>query len=292
MASDEGSAVSWQEWNELEASAWVLAPRPDDDKYTRGVLGAVTGSASYPGAAVLGVEAAVRAGAGMVRYLGDQRPSDLVLSARPEAVTRPGRVQAWLIGSGTDAAERDDAARERIEHALGDGVPLVLDAGALDLARRAPAATVLTPHAGELTTMLAAYGVQADRARVRADPASSAQRAADLTGCVVLLKGRITHVVAPRSLTAPDDVPRAVRVEAPTSWAATAGSGDVLGGIGGALVAAQSEAVLEEPARLVAIAATGAWVHARAAELAADGGPVPALEIAGAAPRIIARLLG
>ncbi|WP_291045798.1 ADP/ATP-dependent (S)-NAD(P)H-hydrate dehydratase [Herbiconiux sp.] len=292
MASDEGSAVSWREWNEVEASAWVRAPRSDDDKYTRGVLGVITGSASYPGAAVLGVEAAVRAGAGMVRYLGDQRPSGLVLSARPEAVTKPGRVQAWLIGSGTDAAERDDAARERIEHALGDGVPLVLDAGALDLAPRAPATTVLTPHAGELTTLLAAFGVQTDRAGVRADPASSAQHAADLTGCVVLLKGRITHVVAPRSLAAPDDVPRAVRVEAPTSWAATAGSGDVLGGIVGALVAAQSEAVLEEPARLVAIAATGAWVHARAAELAADGGPVPALEIAGAAPRIIARLLG
>jgi hydroxyethylthiazole kinase-like uncharacterized protein yjeF len=292
MASDEGSAVSWREWNELEASAWVRAPRADDDKYTRGVVGVVTGSASYPGAAVLGVEAAVRAGAGMVRYLGDQRPSDLVLSARPEVVTKPGRVQAWLLGSGTDAAERDDAARERVEHALGDGVPLVLDAGALDLATRAPAATVLTPHAGELTTLLAAFGVQTDRASVRAAPASFAQRAADLSGCVVLLKGRITHVAAPRSPAAADGVPLAVRVEAPTSWAATAGSGDVLGGIVGALVAAQSEAVLEEPARLVAIAATGAWVHARAAELAADGGPVPALEIARAAPRIIARLLG
>lgn len=283
--------MSWQEWNELEASAWVRAPRADDDKYSRGVLGVVTGSASYPGAAVLGVEAAVRSGAGMVRYLGDERPSDLVLSARPEAVTKPGRVQAWLIGSGTDASERDDAARQRIGHALGDGVPLVLDAGVLDLADQVTGPAVLTPHAGELTTLLGALGVQTDRATVQADAASWARRAADLTGCVVLLKGRTTHVCAPQSMAGPHDAPRAVRVEAPTSWAATAGSGDVLGGIVGALVAAQSDAVREQPARLVALAATGAWVHARAAELAADGGPVPALEIARAAPRIIARLL-
>ncbi|MFB2584151.1 ADP-dependent NAD(P)H-hydrate dehydratase [Herbiconiux liukaitaii] len=281
-----------QDWNELAASAWVRAPGPDDDKYSRGVLGVVTGSESYPGAAVLGVEAAVRTGLGMVRYLGDEAPSRLVLQARPEVVTKSGRVQAWLLGSGTDAAERDAAASERLEHALADAVPLVLDAGALDLADRARGRAVLTPHAGELVRVLAAFGVTVDRAAVQADPAAHAQRAADLSGCVVLLKGQVTHIAAPESMTTDRaGVPATARVEAPTSWAATAGSGDVLGGILGALVAGHSEAVLEDPARLVPLAATAAWVHTWAAERAADGGPVAALDIAHAVPRIIARLL-
>ena len=65
-----------------------------------------TGSEAYPGAAVLGVEAAWRTGLGMVRYLGSERPAGLVLAHRPETVTAEGRVQAWVIGSGTDASTR------------------------------------------------------------------------------------------------------------------------------------------------------------------------------------------
>src|SRR3954454_6533537 len=85
-----------------DAAAWIAVPGPSDDKYSRGVLGVVTGSARYPGAAVLGVDAALHTGVGMVRYLGAGRPTRLVLGRRPEAVTADGRVQAWLLGSGQE----------------------------------------------------------------------------------------------------------------------------------------------------------------------------------------------
>ncbi|PPH08849.1 MULTISPECIES: NAD(P)H-hydrate dehydratase, partial [unclassified Rathayibacter] len=116
-----------------EAARSIRVPREDDDKYTRGVLGIATGSERYPGAAVLGVEAAVRTGVGMVRYLGPERPAGLVLARRPEVVTAVGRVQAWLVGSGTSAEDRSDEERRTLIEQLHSGVPVVLDAGALDL---------------------------------------------------------------------------------------------------------------------------------------------------------------
>src|SRR6185312_9288269 len=85
-----------------QAARWIAVPGPGDDKYARGVVGFVTGSAPYPGAAVLGVEAAARTGVGMIRYLGPGRATRLVLQRRPEAVTVDGRVQAWVLGSGQD----------------------------------------------------------------------------------------------------------------------------------------------------------------------------------------------
>lgn len=287
--SDQADApVHWREWSELAASECIAEPGPDDDKYSRGVLGVVTGSDEFPGAAVLGVSAAVRTGLGMVRYLGAPRAADLVLRARPEIVTAPGRVQAWLIGSGMNAGDRDDPTRDALEHAIDDGVPVVVDAGALDLVERIAVPAVLTPHAGELVTLLKRFGDDVDRASVSADPERWAARAADASGHVVLLKGRVTHVAAPL---AGAGERRAARVEAPSSWAATAGSGDVLGGVVGALVATHSREVLEDPGLLVALAATGAFVHAWAAERASDHGPIAALDIAEAVPRVVARLV-
>ena len=70
-----------------QATRWIAVPGVDDDKYARGVVGFVTGSSQYPGAAVLGVEAAAHAGVGMIRYLGPGRPTRLVLQRRTEAVT-------------------------------------------------------------------------------------------------------------------------------------------------------------------------------------------------------------
>lgn len=282
-----GMTTNWRDWTELVASECIAVPAADDDKYRRGVLGIVTGSREYPGAAVLGVQAAVRTGVGMVRYLGPPRASDLVLQSRPEIVTAAGRVQAWLIGSGMSAETRTDAARERLAAATADGMPLVVDAGALDLLGDLRGPAVLTPHAGELVTVLKAAGCEVDRAGIVADPEQWAERAADLTGQVVLLKGRITHVCGPDR----DGGRTAARVEAPSSWAATAGSGDVLGGIVGALVATNSDAVLADPDRLVALAATGAYIHAWAAHSASGGGPIAALDIAEAVPGIVARLV-
>ncbi|MGA1837789.1 ADP/ATP-dependent (S)-NAD(P)H-hydrate dehydratase [Herbiconiux sp. 11R-BC] len=285
--------VDWRDWNELAAAQCIAVPRAADDKYARGVLGVVTGSIEYPGAAVLGVEAAVRTGLGMVRYLGPRHPAELVLRARPEVVTAPGRVQAWLLGSGMDPARRTDEAKALLEAALAGGEPLVVDAGALDLVGAVTAPAVLTPHAGELVTLLSAAGVEVDRAAVNADPRRWAAVAADATGHVVLLKGRVTHVCAPLRLGRADGGGRiAARVEAPSSWAATAGSGDVLGGVVGALLATHADGIRDDPALLVSLAATGAYVHAWAADRAADGGPIAALDIAEAVPRIVARLAG
>ncbi|MFT4214794.1 MAG: NAD(P)H-hydrate dehydratase, partial [Microbacterium sp.] len=120
------AAPGAREWTLAEAAAALRAPTAADDKYARGVVGLRTGSDLYPGAAVLGVEAAWRTGVGMVRYLGPAR--DLVLARRPETVTVPGRVQAWVIGSGT--AERAAQERAALEELLAGSVPVVVDAGA------------------------------------------------------------------------------------------------------------------------------------------------------------------
>lgn len=274
---------AWRTWTESDTRAQLRAPEPADDKYSRGVLGVLTGSAQYPGAAVLGVEAAARSGAGMVRYLGDPEAARLVLQRRPEIVTAPGRVQAWLIGSGMDAAHRTGGTADRIEEALGQNVPVVLDAGALDLAGRAAGPTVLTPHAGELVTLLGGRGVDTDRATVSSAPAEWAQRAADLLGVTVLLKGHVTHVAEPGG--------GGIRVEGGPAWLATAGSGDVLGGILGALVSARSEDVLAGQSDLASLAAAAAALHGAAGTLASGGGPLVALDIAEAVPRVMAALL-
>ena len=140
------------EWTAEHAAGVLRMPTASDDKYSRGVLGVRTGSERYPGAAVLGVEAAHRTGLGMVRYLGPERPTALVLARRPETVTADGRVQAWLIGSGTDASERRAAETRALRDLLAGEVPVVVDAGALDLVADAPgsapwrAPVVVTPH--------------------------------------------------------------------------------------------------------------------------------------------------
>ncbi|MDO3699023.1 NAD(P)H-hydrate dehydratase, partial [Curtobacterium flaccumfaciens] len=119
-----------------DAAAWVTAPTGESTKYRRGVLGIATGSDQYPGAAVLGVDAAVHTGVGMVRYVGPARATDHVLTRRPEVVSGVGRVQAWLVGSGISAptlGELDETTAAGFSHASDDGVPVVVDAGAIPL---------------------------------------------------------------------------------------------------------------------------------------------------------------
>lgn len=148
--------TAFTEWTTDDAARHIAVPGPGDDKYSRGVLGIMTGSDRYPGAAILGVEAALRTGVGMVRYLGPSHAGDLVLARRPEAVTAHGRVQAWLLGSGMDPVERDVAA---LEPALTQALPTVLDGGALDLHDRTTGPVVITPHYRELGRLV---GVGAD----------------------------------------------------------------------------------------------------------------------------------
>ncbi|RYG76805.1 NAD(P)H-hydrate epimerase [Yimella sp. RIT 621] len=256
-----------------EASdATRLWPTPGafDDKYSRGVLGVMTGSESYPGAAVLGVTAAVTTGVGMVRYIGPRRATDLVLGSVPEIVSGPGRVQAWLLGSGWDG---HGGAPELVDGLLDDILPIVLDAGALDLLdepRSAP--TLLTPHAGELKRLAQRLGLE------HTQGVPGARAVADALGAHVLLKGATTLIVPPSSTGGP----LVSQTDGP-AWLATAGSGDVLAGMIGALVAS-GLGVTEA-------GALGVLLHGRAAHLANPGGPVRALDVARCAGQAVAEFL-
>ncbi|QCQ15448.1 NAD(P)H-hydrate dehydratase [Microbacterium sp. RG1] len=247
-------------------------PTADDDKYSRGVVGLRTGSADYPGAAVLGVSAAWRTGCGMVRYIGPSRAADMVLAHRPETVTAPGRVQAWVIGSGTDAASRDASETEALREVLAGREPVVVDAGALDLAPDATAPMILTPHGREFARLRDALGL----APIGDREAETAQTAREM-GAVVLLKGAVTLVADP------DGGLRRIRSGVP--WLATAGTGDVLAGALGAVVAGAVVAGEPSPARLADAAAAAAWLHGHAGALAAGrrgsrGGPITAGDVA------------
>lgn len=257
-------------WTPADAAACIAVPHAGDDKYTRGVLGVVTGSDQYPGAAVLGVEAALRTGVGMVRYLGPARPTALVLQRRPEAVASDGRVQAWLLGSGMDPVDRDTSVMER---ALAQGLPTVLDGGALDLRAKTAGPVVLTPHYRELARVL---GV--DVRDVAAEPAEWARRASVELDATVLLKGSTTYVAGAGTL---------ISVTGAPAWLATAGAGDALGGILGALVATHAD----EPGMLPQLAATAALVHGLAAERASAGGPLTILDLCAAVSGVVAELV-
>lgn len=200
------------------AAAWPV-PGAQDHKYSRGVVGVDTGSATYPGAARLGVAGALYTGAGMVRYLGTAD----VVSHFPSAVAAPGRCQAYVVGSGW--ADRDDAATRLAERVAA--APCVIDADALHpdlLAGLDLSQSLLTPHAGELARLLGR-----DRGDVESDPVGSTRAVAQRFGTTVLLKGA-------RQFVASGD---RVQVAVPgPAWTARAGSGDVLAGACGALLAA------------------------------------------------------
>ncbi|MBE5458970.1 NAD(P)H-hydrate dehydratase [Mycobacteroides abscessus] len=253
------------------AAAWPV-PGPADDKYTQGVTGVLAGSSTYPGAAVLCSGAAVAATSGMVRYAGTAAAE--VVSHWPEVIATQteeaaGRVQAWVIGPGYGTAERQTRTLRRV---LSTSLPVLVDADALtmlaehpdlaDLVASRPAATVLTPHAGEFARL--AGGPPGP------DRVDAARSLAVRLKATVLLKGNVTVIARPDGT--------AYVNRAHGSWAATAGSGDVLAGVIGALLSA---GIAADKA-----AAMGAYVHARAAAAAAaDPGP-------GKAPISASRLLG
>jgi hydroxyethylthiazole kinase-like uncharacterized protein yjeF len=247
------------------AACWPV-PGPKDDKYTQGVTGVLAGSAMYPGAAVLCTGAAVAATSGMVRYAGSAAAE--VVSHWPEVVAAhsaasAGRVQSWVVGPGLGTDETGAAA---LWFALETDLPVIVDADGLtilsahpDLVANRRAPTVLTPHAGEFARL--AGSPPGD------DRVGAARRLADHLGATVLLKGNVTVIADPGSVGS--SAAPVYLNSAGQSWAATAGSGDVLSGIIGALLAAGLPAAQA--------AAAAAFVHARAANLAAaDPGPNPA----------------
>lgn len=245
-----------------DVAALLPTPGAADNKYTRGVVGLVAGSAAYPGAGVLSAGAAINGGAGMVRYAGSA--ADAIRANYPEVVVaqdaRPSElhVQAWTVGPGIGT---DDAARELLADVLATEQPVLVDADAITLLARSPellagrsAPTVLTPHDGEFARI--ADGPSADRL-------ASARAAARDLGAVVLLKGNATVVAAPDG--------RAWINPTGTPWLGTAGSGDVLSGLIGSLLASGVEAPLA--------AAAGAFVHGVAGQLAASAGPPSAVDV-------------
>jgi hydroxyethylthiazole kinase-like uncharacterized protein yjeF len=271
--------LRYTKWTSKDAAAHIAVPKVDDDKYSRGVLGIITGSTEYPGAAVLGVEAALRTGVGMVRYLGPERASNLVLARRPEAVTANGRVQVWLMGSGMDAAIGGGESTAAMEDAVKQPVPIILDGGAFGLHPSTHGPTVITPHFRELARVIGG-----DVEAISEDPATAAAKAADLLGITVLLKGHTTYIAAP-------DGTR-LMASSGSSWLATAGSGDALGGVLGALVATHSRQIADDPSDLARLAATAAVIHGLAGKRASKGGPITILDLTAALPATIAALLG
>lgn len=264
-------------WTPSGIRELIAVPGTGDDKYSRGVLGVVTGSDDYPGAAVLGVDAALHTGVGMVRYLGPTRVAPLVVSRRPEVVTVDGRVQAWLIGSGMEAGSREPLTESRIATALGSGDPVVLDAGAMGLAGESLGPVVITPHRGELARLL---GV--DVAEISTDPESWVERAAKEYGATVILKGHTTLICGAGGK---------FSITAPTTWLATAGTGDALAGVLGAFVASHAADVIKDDALMSHLAAAAVFVHGRAGQFAGAGGPFTVLDLNAALPAVIAGLL-
>ncbi|RRO80084.1 bifunctional ADP-dependent NAD(P)H-hydrate dehydratase/NAD(P)H-hydrate epimerase, partial [Corynebacterium bovis] len=216
---------------ERRAPVVDIRPGATSDKYSGGVVGVLAGSAAYPGAGVLATTGAVRATPSMVRYVGSGR--DEIVRALPEVVAVSGlddcgRVQAWVVGPGrgTGQAEREELAAllDRPEPLVVDADALTLLAGDADLRRALTdrdAPTVLTPHAGEFARLAPDLPVDGDRL-------GAARALARRLGVIVLLKGRFTVVTDGTDTTV---------VDSGTSWSATPGSGDVLSGILGALVA-------------------------------------------------------
>lgn len=278
------------------AAESIRLPHLEDGKYSRGVVGLVTGSARYPGAAVLTAKAAARSNVGMIRYMGPQRAQDMVLTAVPETVLGKGHVQSWVVGSGVPSNDSDgageDVQRETIaallkHYALADddspeGVqrnaeacampPIVVDAGALSLLpAHMPPQVTITPHAGELATLLnRLHHDDADtpltRQDVQAEPLRYATMAHQLTGATVLLKGAITMVVGADG----EGESRVMLSGRAPAWLGTAGAGDVLAGMLGALLAQQGGLLADEPARLPEIAASAAYLHGLAAATASE----------------------
>ncbi|WP_071129437.1 bifunctional ADP-dependent NAD(P)H-hydrate dehydratase/NAD(P)H-hydrate epimerase [Varibaculum massiliense] len=289
-------------------------PGPEDHKYTRGVVQVVAGSAAFPLTGVLCVEGAGRAGAGMVRYVGPEDAAFAILSRFPEAVSGAGKHQCLLVGPGVDPKDsaRVREALNQAVQAATSGIPLVLDAGAIDLypqiISQIPGGTlthrtILTPHAGEAARLLSTLGAGGgrggvSRAEVEASPAAWVQYLADKTGATVLLKGAVTLIASAEGT-------MFSQAGAPY-WTGTAGSGDVLAGIVGAVLA-QHQARAEQtghqlsPSQVSAAVASAAWVHARAARKAAGlpfscsqpdsvnnlGAPVVATDIARQVPGAI-----
>lgn len=289
---------------------YLLKPEADSHKYSRGVVRIIAGSQRFPGAGLLCVAGASHSGVGMIRLNAPERVENLVLAAHPQIVpdgpALTGACDALVLGPGLDAQKADwDALAQLLEN-----TPAVIDASALEPVcvlikegkLRLRAYHILTPHEGELARCLNLFaGTDTDKtageiAKKLADKADKplgkfaaetspalqrriqgSQQLAALTGACVLAKGNRTVVV--------DAEAQVYLLPAATPWLATAGSGDVLAGLMGGLLAlnvraraghvdtasASGSAASADAAALApAIAQLAARLHALAGQLAAE----------------------
>ena len=273
-------------WKSKDAASCIVIPSDLDHKYSRGTLGVIAGSAKYPGAAVLTTRAAIATGLGALRFHSNSGLAHLVLHSTPEALVQPGPVTAWLAGPGIDGKKFSDVTtwlRHRWFVLLNrQSVPTILDAGALHLAGSLEQPTLITPHSGELSRLLSQRGIIASTELIESNPREWAKKASELLAVTVLLKGSQTVV-------AQDDF--VIELPIATPWLATAGSGDVLSGIIGALIATNYIEILNDTRHLARVAATGALIHNHAALLASSGGPISASSIIDEIPQAVAKIL-
>ena len=271
----------------------ILDPTPGarSTKYTGGVTAVCAGSTTFPGAGMLAATGAVRATPSMVRVVGN----DSVVASLPEVVPHASaeekvHAQAWVVGPGRGTGP--EAAAE-LQAVLARKLPTIIDADALTvlatnedlrkLVRDHPCA-ILTPHAGEFERL---YTATLGRALDLSEGLGvRLQELALALDCFILHKGRITTVTAPGQ--------EIYGMNAGHSYAATAGSGDVLSGILGATLAQLNIAEVDAKGVIAEILHAAA-IHQHAAAIAAhtpDGfGICSASQIAAAVPQAIARLL-
>lgn len=268
--------------DQYDISSWWPRLAPTAEKYSRGVVGVATGSATYPGAAVLSVAGALAGPTGMVRYAGSANAQ--VLAAHPSVVASgqvgdAGRVQAWVCGSGLGSGVDAEAT---VRAVLATSVPVVLDADGLnvlrggtgessggslmDCLRGRQTPVVVTPHDREFAR-LAGSAPGADRV-------GAAFRLAGQMNAVVLLKGDRSIVANPAGGVWGNPTG--------TPVLATGGTGDVLAGLLGSLLAA---GLAPERAALAA-----AYLHGLAGRQAARRGPVTATDVAVGLREVIADL--
>jgi hydroxyethylthiazole kinase-like uncharacterized protein yjeF len=272
-------------WKARDTKKCIIIPSELDNKYSRGVLGVITGSAKFPGAAVLSTASASATGLGMIRFHSNSGLAHLVLHSNPEVVVQPGAVTAWLAGSGIDGKRYSDITtwlRHRWFTLLPkQSVPTILDAGALHLAGKFDQPTLITPHAGELARLLTQRGVTVASEAIEGNPKKWAAIASERLGVVVLLKGSHTVVADGESI---------IELPVSTPWLATAGTGDVLAGIVGALVATNYIEILNDRNRLSEVAASAAYIHNSAALLASRDAPTSASRVIEMIPEAIRKI--
>ena len=255
------------------ANRLLRPPGPLDDKYSRGVVGFVTGSQKYPGAALLGINAAFELGIGMVCYQGPKEIVQFVLNNRPEVVIGLDRCQSLVLGSGIEGHESEQV--DEVVRQTQRNLPMVIDAGALQLVdfEKLKSPAVLTPHFPEAIKLLKKFDRTFTKEEIEQDPAGAASLLSDLTGQVILLKGSITQIAISGF--------EPIESGPGSAYLATAGTGDVLAGMIGALLAkAVSEKINLTVGVAAEIALIATQIHSEAAEIAAGKGRFGASAVA------------